>query len=128
LRGQGMSCVFQNIQKCVLVFFLNKEPFQQACGNCQKIAMEWLLMVSWSLRVRQIMCLIRSLVRSNQRLRNCFYCFSVLLSHRHIILTTLVSLMFVCLSLISSFYLIRKKGYECINEHERLSNITQHYR
>ena len=41
LRGQGMSCVFQNIQKCVLVFFYqNKEPFQQACGNCQKIAME----------------------------------------------------------------------------------------
>jgi hypothetical protein len=31
------------------------------------------------------------------------------------------------LSLISSFYLIRKKGYECINEHDRLSNITLGY-
>jgi hypothetical protein len=65
-------CFSEYPEMCISFYYQNKEPFQQACGNCQKIAMEWLLMVSWSLRVRQIMCLIRSLIRFNQRLRNCF--------------------------------------------------------
>ena len=76
--------------------------------------------------------LLCPLVTSIASLFTCHvYCFSVHLSrllllcpHVTYSLTTLVSLIFVCLGLTSSFYLIRKKGYECINEHERLSNIT----